>query len=136
MIEEAIKFAGEAHRDDRWSGLSYLTHLALTAERVRQSDGSPQAVGVAWLHDVLEDHPAYEGRLKEEFPELYDHVVVLTRSPEEDYDAFIDRIVASGDPIAIAVKEADMRTNLDGDPPIRLWQRYSRNIGKLTSALD
>lgn len=136
MIEAAIKFAGEAHRDDRWSGLSYLVHLALTAERVRQSMESPEAISTAWLHDVIEDHPAYEERLRAEFPEIYPQILLLTRRPDEDYDQFIDRIVASGDRVALTVKEADMRTNLDGDPPIRLWQRYSRNIDKLVSALS
>lgn len=133
MIEEAILFAGEAHRDDRWSGRSYLVHLALTAEKVRETVGTAEAIAVAWLHDVLEDHPAYEQRLREGFPQIFRQIQILTRRANEDYDEFIDRIVASRDQVAIAVKLADMQTNMDGDPPNRLWQRYARNLPKLES---
>lgn len=134
MIDEAILFAGEAHHSDTWSGLPYMVHLALTAEGVRRIVPSEHAIATAWLHDVLEDHPIYQARLEDEFSDLLPTIMILTRRPDEEYDDFIDRIVGSGDRMAIAVKLSDMRVNLAGDPPDRLWQRYSRNIGKLESA--
>lgn len=135
MIKQAIMVAGEAHKDDDWSGLPYLVHLALTAEEIRTLLPSEVAIATAWLHDVLEDHPVYRERIEREFPQLVSSLLVVCRRDEEEYDAFIDRIIESGDSVAIAVKVADMRVNLAGDPPIRLWQRYSRNIGRLEAAL-
>lgn len=135
MIEEAIMLAGEAHHGDAWSGLPYMVHLALTAEEVRRVLPTESAIATAWLHDVLEDHPVYRERLERDFPQLYHSIAILSRRDDEEYDQFIDRVVNSGDPVAIAVKLSDMRVNLAGDPPTRLWQRYTRNIGKLEAAI-
>lgn len=135
MIDEAIILAGEAHQFDTWSGLPYMVHLALTAEEVRRVLPTEAAVATAWLHDVLEDHPAYRARIEEKFPTLVRTLLVVSRDKDEGYDEFIDRVVSSKDPVAIAVKLSDMRVNLAGDPPARLWHRYTRNIDKLESAV-
>jgi len=67
--------------------------------------GSVEAM-VALFHDHIEDGtdgvPA----------EIRSHVEVLTRQPGEVYSDYIARVKASGDPVAIAVKIADLRDNL------------------------
>jgi hypothetical protein len=40
-------------------------------------------------------------------------VETVSRRDDESYEAFIERIVGSGDDVAIAVKRADVRDNLD-----------------------
>lgn len=62
---------------------------------------------VALYHDHLEDG------LEEPVPaEILEHVEILTRRASEVYADYIARIKASGDPVAIAVKVADLRDNL------------------------
>ena len=37
------------------AGMPYIDHPRRVAERVAQVDGRPEAIAVAWLHDVVED---------------------------------------------------------------------------------
>ncbi|MCD7100716.1 hypothetical protein [Pseudoclavibacter sp. 13-3] len=80
---------------------------------------------------MLEDHPEFRGRLEAEFPELIPSLEIDSRRPDETYDEFIDRVIASNDHVAITVKLADMTSNLTNNPPERLRERYERNIGGL-----
>lgn len=88
---------------------------------------------VALYHDHLEDG------LGDVPADVYDHVVVLTRDPErESYSDYIERVGQSGDPVAIAVKVADLVDNLarcdgqfDGEAKPSLRGRYERALAEL-----
>ncbi|GAA3941676.1 HD domain-containing protein [Pseudoclavibacter caeni] len=129
--QRAIRLAGTAHSTNRWGEYPYLVHLALAATIARTLSDDPRVEAAAWLHDVLEDHPEYVDRLEAEFGDLVASLRIDSRRDGETYDEFIDRVIASGDRIAITVKLADMTSNLGNTPPERLRARYERNIARL-----
>jgi (p)ppGpp synthase/HD superfamily hydrolase len=114
-LQRAIEIALEAHRGqvDK-AGALYILHplrvmLSLLSEEQR-------IVGI--LHDVVEDCVGWDlTRLgKEGFSsEVIDAIDAVTKRPAEssDYMAFIDRVAR--DPIARAVKIADIRDNMNLD---------------------
>lgn len=56
-------------------------------------------------------------------PAVYPHVEVLTRRSDEAYNDYIARVRGSGDPVAIAVKIADAKDNLN-----RCTGRYGGHV--------
>lgn len=135
-LKRAILLAAEAHSSDSWGVFPYLTHLALVAEEVRAMRGNDYKLLVAaWLHDVVEDHPEYADKIKEEFPEVYPIVLMVSRREDESYSEFIARIIDSHDEDAIVIKTADMRVNGGNSPRESLRKRYENNIVKLEKVL-
>src|ERR1043166_1806359 len=110
-IDVARDLARRAHAGQtRKTGEPYFNH----AERVAHRLVYPTARTVAYLHDVLEDcrDPAVLEELKR-FPQpVVEAVRLLTRGSAESYFDFINRIVASGNATAVAVKIADLKDNL------------------------
>lgn len=141
-LKSALEIAMDAHIEDSWGDHPYLTHLALTAYNATQIlaeagiDDVDDFVNAAWLHDVIEDHPEYEDQIREEFPELIDSLLLVSRDKKDTYAEFIKKIIDSGDKIAIVVKLADMTTNLSNNPPANLRKRYEKNIEKLKVAVQ
>lgn len=92
---------------------------------------------VALFHDHIEDG------VDEPVPaEILEHVKVLSRRSGEVYADYIARIKASGDPIAIAVKIADLRDNLarcrgehGGHIKPHLAPRYERALVELDAVV-
>jgi (p)ppGpp synthase/HD superfamily hydrolase len=109
-LEDAIALAVEAHRGqlDR-SGQPYILHPLRVMFRC-QTDA--QRI-VAMLHDVVED----TGRSFDDLRKLGygDDILAavdcVTKREGESYEAFVER--AAGNPIARAVKIADIEDNLD-----------------------
>ena len=140
--KRALEIAIDAHIEDSWGNQPYLTHLALTAYNTTlilaeaEIEDTDDFVNAAWLHDVIEDHPEYEDQIREEFPELINSLLLVTRGKKGTYADFIDKIVGSGDKIAVVVKLADMTTNLSNNPPSNLRKRYEKNIEKLREAVQ
>lgn len=74
---------------------------------------------VALLHDVIEDDEDRSPEemveflvVEEEIPaDIVRSVVHLSRWPDESYDAYLDRLFASGDERAFRVKEVDASHN-------------------------
>lgn len=143
MVQRAILLASEAHKDDMWGNSPYMTHLALAADNVAflvsgfygTYADTENAVAAAWLHDVIEDHPEFEDRVRAEFPEIVDSLLLVARDRNDTYAEFIQKIIDSADEIALLVKIGDMRSNMNNNPPERLLQRYEKNIAKLELAL-
>lgn len=137
-LTKAVALAAEAHRDDLWGKEPYMTHLYLTlieAMNLLKNDDM-DVFCAAILHDVIEDHPEYAEKVKEGFPNIYESLLIDSRRDDETYDEFIQRIIGSGDRIAIIVKLCDMIVNLSNDPPGRLVERYERNIGYLFKEVE
>ena len=111
-VEDAIILAADLHRGQRdKAGEPYILHPLRVALRVR-TDGERLA---ALLHDVVEDCGVMPDDLRERG---LDEAVVaaietLTKRKGEGYMAFIERVVQN--PIARAVKLADLADNLDPD---------------------
>ncbi len=108
-VERARMLALEAHAGqvDK-AGHPYIGHVGRVAAAVR---GDDEAEVVAWLHDVIEDCPAFAGQVQAFPASLQDAVRLLSRTSAADADTYYARI--SADPLALKVKLADIADNAD-----------------------
>lgn len=110
MTKKAMKLCFEAHRDqlDK-SGMPYVFHPFHLAEQMDDEITTT----VALLHDVIEDTDCTLHDLESMgFPgEVIAALALLTHSPEIPYIEYVLRIKV--DPVAKAVKLADLRHNSD-----------------------
>lgn len=110
LLERAIAIAVDAHQGqfDK-AGAPYILHPLRMMMRLE----TPSEKIVAVLHDVIEDTPwTFDALRSEGFPkEVIEAIAGVTRRGDETYEAFIDR--AAGNPLARAVKLADLEDNMD-----------------------
>ena len=110
-IEDAIIFAAECHRGvvDQ-AGRPYIFHPL----RVAMALADPRERLAAILHDVVEDAGVTVEELQHEGldDDVAEAIDALTKREGEDYPSFIERVARN--PMARAVKIADIRDNLDG----------------------
>jgi hypothetical protein len=114
LVAAARAIATIAHRRQTDKlGVDYILHPARVAARLTD----PAEVAAAWLHDVVEDCDVTPGDLLKAgiAPEAVDAVVLLTRPPRgqdgPDPDAYYRALRKN--PIALAVKRADIADNTD-----------------------
>jgi len=134
-VERARMLAVEAHAGqvDK-AGHPYIGHVGRVAAAVR---GDDEAEAVAWLHDVIEDCPAFAGQVQAFPAPLQDAVRLLSRTSAADADTYYARI--SADPLALKVKLADIADNadearlasLDAATAERLRDKYRRALAAL-----
>jgi len=134
-VERARMLALEAHAGqvDK-AGHPYIGHVGRVAAAVR---GDDEAEVVAWLHDVIEDCPAFAGQVQAFPAPLQDAVRLLSRTSAADADTYYARI--SADPLALKVKLADIADNadearlasLDAATAERLRDKYRRALAAL-----
>lgn len=130
----AIAYVAHRGQVDK-AGAVYIDHPRRVAERLTD----PSQVAAAWLHDVIEDCGITAGDLRDAgIPDhVVEAVVLLTRTdgqPSEDYYAGI-----RANPVALAVKLADIADNTDEDrlrqlPPEtqeRLRRKYAAALAAL-----
>lgn len=116
MNDEMVKLAEDTARkahagQTRWDKTTpYVTHPIAVAARF--SNDRPSFKVVALLHDVVEDTPMTLKQLRDlGFSEyIVDSVDAITKREGEDYLDYLDRIIR--DPVATAVKIADIDHNL------------------------
>lgn len=89
LAQKAFNFAREAHRDQtRKSGEPYIIHpiaVALIIAKEMQLGAAP--VCAAFLHDVVEDTPCSEERIKQEFGDDVAFLVsVVTKKKKNQYE--------------------------------------------------
>ena len=124
LAEEVARtaHAGQFRRD---GVRPYVVHPEAVASRVGDD---PQALAVAWLHDVLEDTAVTEDDLRADGfpPAVVDAVAALTKREGVSYDAYLRGVAAL--PLARAVKVADMLSNLADDPTDRQIVKYARGL--------
>ncbi|MGC4093219.1 MAG: HD domain-containing protein [Polyangiaceae bacterium] len=71
IVEAARELAARAHADQvrKSGGLPYFSHLEAVAELVRlHGHDQPEVVAAAYLHDLLEDRPAFEAEFRDSMP--------------------------------------------------------------------
>ncbi|TLM80635.1 MAG: HD domain-containing protein [Actinobacteria bacterium] len=132
-VERARAFASRVHADavDK-AGKPYIGHC----ERVAAKLASDDEKIVAMLHDVLEDTDTPEDELRAVFGDrIVESLRLLTRSADIAPAQYYARL--KHDPVARAVKLADIHDNLD---PARLSaldpQVASKLIAKYGDALQ
>lgn len=125
LVDVAIIEAVWAHRGQRCKvGRPAILHPLRVMEAVKNL--GEEAMAAAVLHDVVEDTDVTLADLRATgfSPQVVEVVDLCSRPPDGSpdrptYRAFIERIRASGNPIAIAVKIADVRDNMErlGEQP-------------------
>jgi hypothetical protein len=116
------------------AGRPYIEHVERVVARVR---GDALAEAVAWLHDVVEDTMFTEDTLAAfvDDPDVRGAVSLLTRDKTfQSYEDYIEGIRASGDPLALKVKLADLHDHLDNPGcPATLRPRYEAALAALAA---
>ena len=136
-LERAIEIAALAHRRQlQKDGQPYILHPLTLMFAV---DGEIERI-VAVLHDVVEDSDWSFADLESEgfAPRVIEVLRLLTHDPEVDYVDYVEAIAA--DPVAAAVKRADLRHNLDllritevTDKDLERARKYHRAYRRLES---
>lgn len=136
LLPTAIALAVQAHggaigRD----GTPYILH---PLRLMMKANGYAEQI-VAVLHDAVEDTALTLQSLEDAgFPEeIVGAVGAVTKRPDEDYEAFIERIAA--DPLAARVKLLDLYDNIDltrlaevNEDDLRRAAKYHRAIVRLS----
>ncbi len=137
-IEDAIKLALEKHHGqvDK-GGMPYIMHpLRVMCQLNGETE---QIVGV--LHDVVEDSDVTLDDLRHMgfSEEVIAAVGHLSRREDESYEQFIERIKPH--PLAVRVKLADLRDNMDirragtlDQKALERFQRYQKAWRDLTES--
>lgn len=110
LLELAVDLAAKGHRGqkDKYDQ-PYILHVLSVMGHCRTIEEKI----VALLHDLVEDgHTTFTALRRRKFPErILEAVDLLTRRKGESYEAFVERIAP--DPLARAVKLADLEDNMD-----------------------
>ena len=111
-IEDAIRIANEAHFGDKdLDGKPIILHPLTVGLKGR----TREEMIVGFLHDVVEDtHETFNSLLMKGVDRpIVEALKLLTHEDGTDYYDYIQRIIDSGNSIAIHVKQADIQHNLD-----------------------
>lgn len=135
LIERALQVATMAHEGQmRRDGVTpYITHPTRLAARMGDSGASEIVLSVALLHDVIEDTDMTFAELSrlDIPPEAIEAIRCLTHQSGEIYQDYLDRVKPN--PIARAVKIADILDNLGDRPSEKQIRKYGRALVFLTN---
>ncbi len=132
LTKKALKLSFEAHKDqlDK-GGIPYVYHPFHLAEQMDSED----TVITALLHDVVEDTAYTLDDIRAMgFPDrIVDALALLTHDKDVPYMEYVSRIKEN--PIAKAVKLADLRHNSDLSRIDTVNEKVLRRIEKYTEAI-
>ena len=135
-LDDAIRVAVDAHAGQLDKAEKpYILHPL----RVMMSVESPSidsARKVAVIHDIVEDSEWTVEALEAKFGLTTDEQAalrLLTHGDHEDYAAYIERVATN--PLARAVKTADLRDNLDVTRLEQVTERDATRISKYLRSL-
>ena len=138
LTKKAMRIAFRAHNGQHdKNGMPYIYHPAHLAEQMTDE----ATTCVALLHDVAEDTNITIEQLQAEGvgEQVIAALRLLTHDPCEPYLSYVARIAQ--DPVARAVKLADLRHNSDltrldtvDDEALRRAEKYAAAIALLTDA--
>ena len=132
-LECAIQIALKAHRGMKdKGGVPYILHPLRV---MLQMDTDLERI-VAVLHDVVEDSTWTLDCLREEgfSDKVVEALDCLSKRDGEDYDDFVERVRMN--PLAVAVKIADLQDNLDVSRLPGLTDEDKARIRKYEKALS
>jgi (p)ppGpp synthase/HD superfamily hydrolase len=111
LTNKAKAYATKWHGLQMYGDETYVDgHLAKVAALVEAMGGDHQTIATAWLHDILEDtHCPQEDILEGFGQKIYDAVIALTKSENDDYHWYLHRLKENK--IARLVKYADASVN-------------------------
>ena len=133
MTKKAIKLAYKAHKGQTDKcGIPYVFHPYHLAEQM----DTEETITAALLHDVVEDTDVtMEDLEKEGFPPaVLKALALLTHDPAVPYMEYVAALKA--DPIARAVKIADLTHNSDLSRMDEVNERDLVRVGKYQKALQ
>jgi hypothetical protein len=131
-LNRAFEIAKDAHKDQRdKAGKPYFKHVKRVSDKGKTE--TEKICGI--LHDLVEDTTWTFAQLqKEGFTiEVIEVLKLLTRNPNEDYEAFIERICSN--PIAVAVKINNVEDNLDITRLEKITETDLERINRYLNAL-
>ncbi|MBC8043623.1 MAG: bifunctional (p)ppGpp synthetase/guanosine-3',5'-bis(diphosphate) 3'-pyrophosphohydrolase [Rhizobacter sp.] len=125
LLQKAIALAERAHAGqiDK-AGKPYIGHPVRVMNRLATAE--QKIVGV--LHDAVEDSDLTLPELAEAGfpPELVAAIDAITKREGEDYEVYLNRVMTN--PVALAVKIADMTDNLD---PSRIATPTEKDVARM-----
>ena len=127
LLDQAIAISKDAHRNQRdKANRPYFLHPEAVASFV---DTEEEKI-VAYLHDVMEDHPDYMS--EEDFRRIFgdrvtDALLLLRHDRDDSYEEYIEKIRSSNNRLAIRVKLADLRHNTDVSRGITITDPVARD---------
>ncbi len=129
QFAKALTFAATKHQGHkRKNGDNYIIHPI----RVSPEVFTENQKCIALLHDTLEDTETTYDELKETFGvEIAHSVLVLTKTENETYEEYIERVKTNPD--ATAVKIADIADNLNDSPSANAIKKSANAITHLLS---
>ena len=132
MVIRALRLACVGHAGQvRFDGMTpFVYHCVCVMQNTAEDVVHPHALATALLHDLLEDTDC----TLEDFPrEVQVYVEALTARGEgrsRKMDA-LKKLEFIKSPIAIIVKMADRRHNLEDDPKKKKFAKYKESTKKL-----
>ncbi len=123
LFQKALRLITIKHKGQkRYNGNPYIIHLI----RVSQEVTGQKAKVVALLHDILEDTDAKPIELACFGDEILIAVIALTHNKGESYEDYILRVKQN--PLAVAVKIADISDNLSDSPSDNAIEKSSKAL--------
>lgn len=140
-IPQTLNLIQQAHGDQRYGELPYWRHpraVAMTGKKIFGNRFNSDAVKVAFLHDVVEDTSTTLDDLRKfDFaPEVIEAVGLLTKDKTIGYSQNIERIINSGNELAMMVKYADNYENWTGDKRDWAPERAAKSQAKYLASLN
>lgn len=133
LTRKAINIAYKAHEKQRdHSGIPYILHPIHLAEQMTTED----TCVVAILHDVVEDTTVTLEDLRQEGFSVaqLEGIRLLTHLPDVDYFDYVRGL--KDNPIARAVKIADLHHNLDPSRLVEITPHDLERFEKYKKALE
>ncbi len=119
-VVQTVDFIKNAHADQLYGKMPYWKHpmsVVITGLKIFGKRFTSDAVKAALLHDVVEDsHIGIEQIKKFDFSaEVVEAVLLLTKNKALSYEENIQKIINSGNKLAMMVKYCDNYVNFNGD---------------------
>lgn len=132
QTKKAMRIAFNAHKDqvDK-AGVPYVFHPIHLAEQMKNEE----EIIVALLHDTVEDSEITFDELEKEFSDtIMEALKLLTHKPDIEYMEYVKKI--KGNPIARAVKIADLKHNSDLTRLEKVTEKDLLRVEKYRKALS
>jgi (p)ppGpp synthase/HD superfamily hydrolase len=136
MTRKALQIAYDAHKGQTdKTGLPYIDHPLHLAEHIGDDE---TLITAALLHDVVEDTNITFADLADSgiSAQVISALRLLTHNDAVPYMDYVKNIKYSGNKVAIAVKKADLRHNMDPGRILTIDEKAKRRLEKYKDAID